>query len=85
MHGDISLLIASLVCSYDAKNRIDRPVVQPIQFGQRLVGHVAAQFVHLQDKALCVERVVLPARYHATGSAHTKNPNFMVQNKKQSF
>jgi hypothetical protein len=27
----------------------------------------------------------LPAQYHATGSAHIKNPNFMVQNKKQSF
>lgn len=67
------------------KNRIDRPVVQAIQFGRRLVGHVAAQFVHLQDKALCVERAFLPARYHATGSAHIKNPNFNVQNKKQSF
>jgi hypothetical protein len=27
----------------------------------------------------------LPARYHATRSAHIKNPNFNVQNKKQSF
>lgn len=39
------------------QNRIDRPVVQAIQFGHRLVGHVAAPFVHLQDKALCLERV----------------------------
>ena len=67
------------------KNRIDRPVVQAIRFGHRVGGYVAAQFVHLQDKSLCLERVFLPARYHATGSAHIKNPNFNVQNKKQSF
>jgi hypothetical protein len=42
-------------------NRIDCNVVQVIQFSHRLVGHVAAQFVHLQDKALCRAGFV-PAR-----------------------
>jgi len=65
------------------KNRIDRPVVQAIH---RLVGHVAAQFVHLQDKALCVERFFAgPIPRDRVSSAHIKNPNFNVQNKKQSF
>ncbi len=60
------------------KNRIDCTVVQAIQFSHRLVGHVAAQFVHLQDKALCVERVFCQPDPPATGSAHIKNPNFII-------
>ena len=42
------------VVVYDLKTGL---TVQAIQFGRRLVGHVAAPFVHLQDKALWVERV----------------------------
>ena len=67
-----------------SKDRMDRPVVQAIQFGHRLVGHVRAQFVHLQDKALCLKRVASDTRDQVP-SHMTKKSNFNVQNKKQSF
>jgi hypothetical protein len=67
------------------KNRIDRPVVQALRFGHRLCWACRGTVCPPEGQNTVCRAGFLPARSPATGSVPIKNPDFIIQNKKQSF
>ena len=79
--------LGNLLLHVELVEFLDRTVVQALQLGHRLVRHVAAQFAHLQGKALGVARVLcqpVEVLYmHATTlrAAHAPALKFKVDTK----